>query len=360
MLEFLLPIFLIIFASYMLKYSCDTFEQAAAYLGRNLPAGVKGATVNAIGSSMPELFVVVVTLFFLGRPELVIVGLGVTAGSAIFNGCVIPALSILLAKDEDGNEVKSIQMDKKSLIRDIFWVLTAELALIWFLGFDSFTIWMVVALNLIYIFYAIHLYIDSKKASEGEGDDYEYEKIESKGYIHSIFIFNFNHLLFKSREFSFTRAVIVLALAILIISLGSHILVEGVMGTSDVLGIEPFISGLIFGSAASSIPDLILSVKDSSKGEYEDAISNPLASNTFDTTVAFALPLFIWFLLNGETSLAIEKSPSLTYLRWSIIVVTGAVSFGFLFKYKDITKPFALCLLLIFLLWVVSIFFFVR
>jgi cation:H+ antiporter len=344
------PFALILVACYILKYSCDTFEQSAAYLGRNMPAGVKGATVNAVGSSMPEMFVVVSALFFFDDPAMVMVGLGVTAGSAIFNGCVIPALSILLAKDKQGNKVKSIQLDKKSLLRDLFWVLIAEIALVTFLGFDALTVMMAVTLNAIYVGYAVHLYIDSR-GHEADEEAYEYEEIESKGIIGNIFIFNFNSLFFGNKDFSLTRAIVVLALAVLIISGASHLLVEGIVGAADIMGVPAFFSGLILGAAASSIPDLILSVKDARKGNYEDAVANPLASNTFDTTIAFALPLLVWFALNGVDSLAIEQSDGLTLLRWSIIGVTVAVGASLLFKHTNVTKNVAFFLLSIFVVW---------
>jgi cation:H+ antiporter len=354
-----LPFFYILVSCYLLKYACDTFEQAAGYLGRNFPPGIKGATVNAIGSSMPEMCVVIACLFWFDDPTLVMVALGVTAGSAIFNGCVIPALSILMAKDENGKKVSYIELEKGSLIRDVFWVLTAEIALIVCLGYESFNIWMAVILNLIYVSYAIHLYFDAKRHN-AEGDEYEYEEIEDKGYIGNLLTFNFNTLIFSNRSFTLVSALVVLSLAIAVISGGSHVLVQGVLGSASVLGVPEFFSGLVFGAAASSIPDLILSVKDAQKGDYEDAVANPLASNTFDTTVAFALPLLAWFLINGVESIAIEQDSNLTILRWSIIGVTAAVAASLLFKYQKVTKGVAYFLLSIFTVWAISMYFVIQ
>ncbi|MFT6914816.1 MAG: cation:H+ antiporter [Motiliproteus sp.] len=346
------PFALILLACYLLKYSCDTFEQSASYLGRNMPAGVKGATVNAIGSSMPEMAVVVSCLFFFNDPGMVMVGLGVTAGSAVFNGCVIPALSILLAKDEHGNKVNSISLNKNALLRDLFWVLTAEISLIYFLGFDAFTITMAVVLNVIYIGYGVHLYIDSR--GHEADDDYEYEEINDYGIIGNILSFNFNSLFFSNKTFNLTRALVVIASATAIITGASHILVEGVVGAAEIMGVPAFFSGLILGSAASSIPDLLLSVKDARNGNYEDAVANPLASNTFDTTVAFALPLMVWFMIYGVDSLVIEQSDGLTFLRWSIVAVTAAVGASLLFKYTNVTKNVAFGLLAMFAIWLVT------
>jgi len=359
-LDTILPFFYITVSCYLLKYACDTFEQAAGYLGRNFPPGVKGATVNAIGSSMPEMCVVIACLFWFGDPSLVMVALGVTAGSAIFNGCVIPALSILMAKDENGNKVSHIELDKHSLIRDVFWVLTAEISLIIFLGFNHFTIWMAVILNLIYIGYAIHLYYDAKQHNTEENEEYEYEEIDDRGPIVNFLTFNFNALLFSNKSFTLISSLVVLSLAIAVISGASHILVEGVLGSASVMGVPEFFAGLVFGAAASSVPDLMLSVKDAQKGDYEDAVANPLASNTFDTTIAFALPLLAWFILNGVDSLPLVDDGNLTILRWSVAGITAAVAASLLFKYKKVTKGVAYFLLSLFFVWAIAMYFVIQ
>ena len=360
MLDLLLPFIYILLSCYLLKYACDTFEQAAGYLGRNFPPGVKGATVNAIGSSMPEMFVVIACLFWFDDPSLVIVALGVTAGSAIFNGCVIPALSIIMAKDDDGKAVDHITLTKRVLLRDVFWVLIAEITLIFFLGYTDLTFWMAVVLNIIYFLYAVHLYIDSKNHDSGDDDEYEYEEIDDKGVLGNIFSFNFNALFFSNRALTLTSALIVLSLAILVISGASHILVLGVLGSASVLGVPEFFAGLVFGAAASSVPDLILSVKDAQKGDYEDAVANPLASNTFDTTVAFALPLIAWFLINGVDSIPIVQDGNLTILRWSIVGITAAVAASLLFNYKKVTKNTAYFLLCLFAVWAAGMYFVIQ
>ena len=51
----LIPIILIVLTSIVIWKSSDGFDVASSYLGRNLSNGVKGATINAISSSMPEL-----------------------------------------------------------------------------------------------------------------------------------------------------------------------------------------------------------------------------------------------------------------------------------------------------------------
>lgn len=75
-----IPFLAIIVSCVILKDSCNLFEQAAGYLGRNMPAGIKGATVNAVGSSMPEMMACFAVLFFYNDPALFAIALGITAG----------------------------------------------------------------------------------------------------------------------------------------------------------------------------------------------------------------------------------------------------------------------------------------
>lgn len=345
------PFVFILLSCYLLKYLCDQFEIAAGFLGRNMPAGVKGATVNAIGSSAPEMATVIACLFFFNDPQMVLVGLGVTAGSAIFNGCVIPALSILFAKDESGRKVDTIALNKSALLRDVFWVLVAEITLVAVLGFNHITITSVVILNLVYFGYALHLYLDAKRHGDNDVEEYEEESEDYGSVLKNLLAFNFYKLIFNNSGLNTKSALVVLGLAILGITATSHMLVEGVVGVAEVVGVPAFFSGMVLGAAASSIPDLILSIKDARKGEYEDAVANPLASNTFDTTVALALPLLVWFLINGESALPLEQDGALTMLRVSIIAVTVGVAASLITKYRAITKGVAYTLLAIFAAW---------
>ena len=74
--------------------SSNGFEVASDYLGRKMPPGIKGATLNAVASSMPEFLTTIFFLFYLRDAEGFSGGLGVTSGSALFNLLIIPALVI--------------------------------------------------------------------------------------------------------------------------------------------------------------------------------------------------------------------------------------------------------------------------
>src|SRR5699024_9361747 len=70
-------------------------EELSVYY--ELPAIVQGAVVVAIGSSFPELSTVVLSTLLHGEFDL---GVSAIVGSAIFNILIIPAASVLAAKDQ--------------------------------------------------------------------------------------------------------------------------------------------------------------------------------------------------------------------------------------------------------------------
>ena len=88
----LIPLLIISFCCLVIWKACDGFETSSEYLGRNLTDGVRGATINAISSSMPELFSTIFFLICLKDTEGFSGGIGTTAGSAIFNAMIIPAV----------------------------------------------------------------------------------------------------------------------------------------------------------------------------------------------------------------------------------------------------------------------------
>ena len=87
-------LFVIVILSYVIWATSESFERASTYLGRNMAPGVRGATINAIGSSMPELFTAVFFLSIAGNEEGFSGGFGTMVGSALFNLLIIPSAVI--------------------------------------------------------------------------------------------------------------------------------------------------------------------------------------------------------------------------------------------------------------------------
>ena len=248
--EFITALALIFLASYLIKYSADQFEPAADYLGRNMPAGVKGATINAIGSSMPELMTglaFVFTVSSLNAAEGFLSAIAVTAGSAVFNIVIIPSLVILFALAK--NKGTHITVSKHTVLRDGIFLLAAELLLIWLLGMPVLS-WAAAGILIItYVFYFSYLMWQTRMHQQemliaGNGlakgpypheggitffeDDEDEEPKPST--LQQILTLDFINLLYKGRGFDTKMAWGVLGLSVVFLGMACHLLAESVVG----------------------------------------------------------------------------------------------------------------------------------
>lgn len=299
----------------------DGFEAASSYLGRNLSDGVKGATINAVGSSLPELFTTTAALLFYLDRDGFSFGIGTTAGSAIFNSAVIPALVILtvvLTKT-----AKRVVVSRKVVLRDGIALLVCEFLLILLLSKGELN-WMDGLILLgAYATYVLILFTTMEVSENGDDENTE----EQEDPIQTNRLFRLVSLdlyggLFGNRALSTKSAWILLATAATIIGGSCWILVEACYKLGESLQIRTYFIAVILAAAATSVPDTILSIKDAKQGNYDDAVSNALGSNIFDICVCLGLPLFIFGILHGPIALDISDG-SVAELRVLLILLTG-------------------------------------
>jgi len=304
-------LFLMIISSIIIAKSCDVFEVATDFLGRNLNEGVKGATLNAIGSSMPELLTTVFFLVFASNENLARdlgASVGGNTGSAIFNSIVIPMLVIGVVI---AGGVKNINISKKVILRDGLFLIAAELLLLVLLSSDYITHWHGWVFTLFYVIYLSYTLLSMKKSDETCNDnkyipgDSFYEKYLHSKHIHKT-----------------SRAWLLLFVSTMIIAASCAGLVEGCKGISDSFGINPIFIALILVAAASSVPDTIISIRDARKGNYDDALSNVLGSNVFDISISMGLPLAIFLLITNQKIDFTSIGPTLIDIRLILLIIT--------------------------------------
>ena len=124
----LIPLLIILFCGYIIWRAGDSFVEGSNYIGRNLSEGVKGATINAVASSMPELFIALFFLFYLKESSGFSGSLGTSLGSVIFNSLIIPSVAVynvLIFSNK-----KTVPVSKKVILRDGLWLLAVEFLLI--------------------------------------------------------------------------------------------------------------------------------------------------------------------------------------------------------------------------------------
>jgi cation:H+ antiporter len=325
---------------YVIKWACDSFEGASDHLGKKvfkMGAGTKGATLDAIASSLPELFTTAFLLFLYHDHDGFAAGIATCAGSAVFNAAVIPAICIIAVtvKGVDGNIIEKIGIQKRVILRDGFFFLLAEVALIFFLGTTELAWWVGGALIAIYL---VYFGVLSRSFGTMEHEDEEDEDEEEElGFFGNLITLNYNGLLFKGKDFTTGSAWTVFALSTASIGAACYFLAEAVIGSADALGVPAYFTAVILGAAATSVPDTFISYKSAMKGDYDDAVANAVGSNIFDICVALGLPLLAYGLVYGTVSLegASGGASNVQELRIALIVISLFILAFFLFNKQE-------------------------
>jgi len=319
---------------------------ASEYIGRNLSEGVRGASINAVASSMPEVFTSLFFLFVLMDASGFSGGIGTTAGSAIFNGMVIPAVSILAVIGI--GLTKRIEVSKKVLLRDgIALILTETIFLVLISG-SSLDWWHGLILMLVYVAYISYMFISmnmsQKKAvleAEQNGEVVEEKEAEEEeqkenqgSFLQGVITFDLERVFIGSNRMNDIRAWSLLLFATVSIAMVCYLLVIACewmgadvyqvpfLGEFNGLNIPLMFVALVLASAASSFPDTIISIKDAQRGKYDDAISNALGSNIFDVCFALGFPLFLFTILHGPIEMPEELINLSAELRFLLLLLT--------------------------------------
>ena len=180
-----------------------------------------------------------------------------------------------------------------------------------------------------YLPYVAYMKWQSSKAGPSGFKNSQDERQRSK--FSALINLEFNSLLFRGKAYKenkIHRPWIVLGCAIASISIACYFLSEAIVGSADLFGVSSIATALFLGAAASSVPDTILSVKDSMKGNYNDAISNALGSNTFNICVALGFPLFLYGLAFGPVPL--PPSGAILGLQIALGIITAVILLIFL------------------------------
>ena len=307
--------------------SSDYFEEATEWIGRNLTEGVKGASLNAIASSMPELITGFIFLFFITGSDGYSGTIGTTAGSAVFNSLMIPALIILVVTIV--MHVKEIKVSRKVVTRDGLFLLFAELVLIFIISSNVIT-WIegtiLIALYALYVF--ILFYKQNKIVVESTSTT-TYNVTGKKAWL------------------NLTLSTI----AMMVACLGLVYCVENI---GNELGVPLIFVSILLAAAASSVPDLFISLKDAKKGNYDDALSNALGSNIFDICIAHGLPLLVYTLIYGPITMTPETTAHSVELRVLLFLLTGITVLIYRFS-KKLTKMSGLLMIILYTVFTVYV-----
>lgn len=266
---------------------------------------VIGLTIVAMGTSMPELCVSMVSAL-KGTPDLAV---GNVVGSNTLNTLLIVGCSALVAP---------IMVKRSSVRRDIpFAVLASLLMLIFCLdgGIDRLDA------ALLFILFAVFMFV-TVKYSKNEGTEA------------------------KTTAAPLGKAALLLVVGLVCLILGSNLFVDNASFIASTLGVSDAVIGLTIVAGGTSLPELATSMVSAKKGNSDIAIGNVIGSNVFnilmiigvtglvkpmhikgitslDLIVMLASMLLLWFFCRTTYKVkrwegAVLAISYITYLAWLI------------------------------------------
>ncbi|RLD53425.1 MAG: sodium:calcium antiporter, partial [Bacteroidetes bacterium] len=270
-----------------------------------MPLGIKGATINAIASSMPEFLTTLFFLFYLRDADGFSGGLGVTSGSALFNLLIIPALVVLmLFKCERG---RCVELNKKVLLREGSVLLISQLIFVSFLFSGKLLAKHGLVMVLVYLIYLVILFLITRKRKKSKREYVRPVAAPKRKILGALLTLDMIAVVLSGRKITTVRAWVLLGFSTLVMSFGTWLLVYGTDLFGELTNIPLIFVAVVFSAAATSVPDTIISIKDARKGNYDDAVSNALGSNIFDIAFALGFPILLYNLIHGE-SVALDQN----------------------------------------------------
>ncbi|MFK7817269.1 MAG: sodium:calcium antiporter [Planctomycetaceae bacterium] len=373
--------------------ACDPFADAAQWIGEQfrLPGSVRGATLDAVASSMPELFS---GIFFVliamqaADGDTVAAsaeGFGATiatcAGSAVYNMILIPA-AVALVIAMKRKDRPTVDVEPEVVSRDGLWFVGCEIVLIVFLSGDKMHWWMGATFLALYGFYILHLYIDAKRfrgkmdatntAVQALGDAATIEQvIEAVGQAgHKIAPAHVLRARIDDEDTTESAEVLfglfevrlnavtswtIIAIATLAAAAACYFLVEVTRELAVVMQVPTFFVAVIVAAAASSVPDTFLSVGSGLRGDDSGAVSNAFGSNIFDICVCLSIPLLVNSYLIGWEPVSLlqdgEPISGLVGLRILLVVLT-VLTLGIIWHKHQLTRNKAIVLCGLYLVFV--------
>jgi cation:H+ antiporter len=315
----------IVAATGFIWFGSGWLEESAEHLSAHygLPAVVQGSIVVAVGSSFPELASVVFTA--LGGTFNM--GVGAVVGSAIFNILVIPAFSGIAADgDLETNRTIVYKEAQFYMIAVSALVVTFALAVIYAPVPNGPELAGTLGRPLALIplgLYGLYLFIQWQDVSDHDADE-----------VGGIPV---------AREWGR------LAVGLLVILVAVEQLVGSVESLGHTFDIPEFLAGVTIIAAATSLPDLLVSVRSARADKAVTSLGNVLGSNTFDLLVAIPIGVLIAGSVPVDFAVAVPM--------FGVLTLATVLLFSFLRTDLSVSTLESYTLLaayLVFVSWVVA------
>jgi cation:H+ antiporter len=258
----------IVITGFVIYFSGKKFSTTSSEIGDyfNLSPSVKGATLDAVASTFPELMITIFSVLVFKEFDI---GIGVITGSVLFNTLVIPSIAVLISP-------VVFRVGKEVISRDvIFYSISVVIFLLGILYSKSWGLVMAIILIAIYFWY-IDIIIDQTEEYRNNHKQMLGEKISVIGKILSAF------------------------LNMIIMGVATYFLTEHAVFIAHALKISPFIVGFSVVAFTTSVPNIIIAVVNTKRGRVDDVMSGIFGANIFTILMVLGLPLFLYFVLTGK------------------------------------------------------------
>ncbi|WP_226989045.1 sodium:calcium antiporter [Paraglaciecola arctica] len=283
--------------------ACNYLEDACHDLALcyGLPDSVKGSTVMAISSSFPELVTIILAAGIHGDFEL---GLATIIGSAVFNILVIPGTSVLFRPG-------SLHAGRDVIYREAQFYLISVLIVMVTLSFaviyqpsteepmsGTLSISMMI---LPLLFYVLYIYIQYQEVHDHKPEKNKPDATALKSWGKLIF-------------------------SMVLVTMAVEVLIQMVIELGEMFSTPSYFWGATILAAATSIPDLFVSVKAAKRKCSTASLTNAFGSNIFDLLVVLPagvivagavgfnypriMPMMMFLLFATVTFLVLARSGS--------------------------------------------------
>ncbi len=280
----ILNLLLIVLGIVLVIWGADRMTDGSVAIAQRLkiPQIVIGLTIVAMGTSMPELCISMVSAL-KGTPDLAV---GNVVGSNIFNTMLIVGVAAMVAP---------MTILRSTVKKDIPWAVFGSVALM-LMCLDN----DISRIDAIILFAAfiLFMFLTLKNAKKKQSDPSSNTEEEVKS--HSILQ---------------ATTLVIVGLACLIF--GSNIFVDAATKVAQSLGVSEAIIGLTIVAGGTSLPELATSVVAARKGQSAIAIGNVIGSNVMNIlliigTTGIICPMHI----SGITPIDLGTMTISIFLLW--------------------------------------------
>ena len=215
----------------------------------NIPEFIIGATLIALGTSLPEM-AASVAASYNGQAQLAVANV---IGSNVLNITLVLATVFLIARN--------INPNRDFFAKDSTWALVPVLVFVLMIIDGVISRFDAMLLLLLMGAYLMFLLQDAKNMPK--------EDI----------------VIVEDGTFSWPKTIPILLAGLVLVIVGAHFTIESASSIAKSFGISEWVIGIIMVSLGTSLPELTVSITAAMKGKVDMAIGNIIGSNMANTTV---------------------------------------------------------------------------